>query len=124
MNEYVASLEAMLARPFDADGLAGYLAENSRLPGPRGNLELAAAFANVMSNSTERSGWYPVVIGWAATPADVVPTNDPREYLPFCALFALGAVNERLQCVGQIALSGALGGRHAAIFADAPPSRN
>jgi len=91
VNEYVATLEAMLARPFDADGLAGYLAENSRLPGPRGNLELAAAFANVMSNSTERSGWYPVLIGWAATPADVVPTNDPREFLPFCALFALGA---------------------------------
>jgi hypothetical protein len=81
----------MLARSDDADGLAGYLAENSRLPRPRGNLELAAAFANVMSNSAERSGWYPVLIGWAATPADVVPTNDPREFLPFCALFALGA---------------------------------
>jgi hypothetical protein len=90
-NEYIATLEAMLARSDDTDGLAGYLAENSRLPGPRGNLELAAAFANVMSNSAERSGWYPVLIGWAATPADVVSTNDPREFLPFCALVVLGA---------------------------------
>jgi hypothetical protein len=90
-NEYVAALDAMLARPDDAEGLAGYLTANSRLPGPRGNLELAAAFADAMSNSAERSGWYPVLVDWASTPADVVPANDPREFLPFCALFALGA---------------------------------
>ena len=90
-NEYVAALEEMLARPNDADGLAGYLAENSRLPGPRGNLELATAFANTVSSSAERPAWYPVLVDWAATPSDVVPTNDQREFLPFCALFALGA---------------------------------
>ena len=90
-HEYGAALEAMLARPDDTDGLAGYLVANSRLPGPRGNLELAAAFANAMSICTERSAWFPVLVGWAATPADVVPTNDPREFLPFYALFALGA---------------------------------
>ena len=87
----MAALATRLARPDDADGLAGYLIADSRLPGPRGNLELAAAFANAMSNSAERSAWHPVLVGWAATPADVVPTNDPREFLPFCALFALGA---------------------------------
>jgi hypothetical protein len=90
-NEYVVALEAMLARPDDANGLAGYLADNSRLPGPRGNLELATAFANTMIDSAERSAWYRVLVGWAAAPADAVPANDPREFLPFCALLALGA---------------------------------
>jgi len=90
-REYLSAVETMLARPDDADGLAGYLVANSRLPGPRGNLELAAAFANAMSISAQRSAWHPVLVGWAAIPADVAPTNDPREFLPFCALFALGA---------------------------------
>jgi hypothetical protein len=90
-DEYVAALEAVLARPDDADGLAAYLTGNSRLPGPRGNLELAAAFADTMSKFGERSAWYPVLRRWAATSADVVPTNDPREFLPFCSLVALGA---------------------------------
>jgi hypothetical protein len=90
-NHYATALETGLARLDDADGLAGYLVANSRLPGPRGNLALAAAFANAMCGSAERSAWHPVLVGWAATPADVVPTNDPREFLPFCALFALGA---------------------------------
>ena len=81
----------MLAQPEDAEVLAGYLADNSRLPGPRGNLELADAFADAVAGYDRRSPWYPVLVGWAATTADVVPTNDPREFVPFCALVALGA---------------------------------
>jgi hypothetical protein len=90
-DEYATALEVMLTRPDDPDGLADYLVANSRLPGPRGNLGLATAFAGAVSESVKPSAWYPVLVGWAATPADVVPTNDPREFLPFCALLALGA---------------------------------
>ncbi len=90
-HEYVGALEAMLARPHDPAGLADYLASNSRLPGPRGNLELAAAFADAMGSCAVQSAWHHVLVVWVAIPADAAPANDPREFLPFCALFALGA---------------------------------
>lgn len=90
-HEYVGALEAMLARPHDSASLAEYLASNSRLPGPRGNLELAAAFADAMGSCAVQSVWHHVLVEWVAIPADAAPTNDPREFLPFCALLALGA---------------------------------
>jgi hypothetical protein len=92
-EEHRIALGRLVARPDDPAGLAEYATANSNLPGPRGNLELAAAFADVMSCDADSSAWHRVMAEWAAIPADVAPTNDPREFLPFCALLALGSMH-------------------------------
>ncbi len=71
-----------------------YLISNSNLPGPRGNLELAEAFAEVVeiySVMHPREIW-----GLASRLADIssneAPVNNPKEFLPFCGVVAIGAI--------------------------------
>jgi hypothetical protein len=59
-----------------------YLLEHSGLPGPRGNLELARAAAEVCPPADLR--------GWARLDADQAPTGVPEEFLAFCGVLALG----------------------------------
>ena len=72
-----------------------YLVSNSNLPGPRGNLELAQAFGDVIGERAGR-GATPDVL-WAlcddlaSITAEEAPVNDPREFLPFCGAVGLGA---------------------------------
>jgi len=62
-----------------------FLLGESRLPGPRGNLELAHAVA--------LEGDKPLFMGYIASyPADRAPTNAPEEFLAFCGVLGLGAV--------------------------------
>jgi hypothetical protein len=75
----------------DREGLERLLLRESGLPGRRANLELAAAFADVIEEQGVgggRQGW---LLDWAELTADQAPTNDPHEYLPFVATQALGA---------------------------------
>lgn len=71
-----------------------YLISNSNLPGPRGNLELAEAFAEVVE---DYSVIHPQEI-WdlASRLADVspneAPVNNPKEFLSFCGVVAIGAI--------------------------------
>ena len=84
-------LESLLADPSSFATLETLLASESRLPGPRGNLELAAAFGDCFAGRVlDRPIWQLLRRWLAITPADA-PTGDPREFLPFCALQALGA---------------------------------
>jgi len=59
-----------------------YLLRESRLPGPRGNLELAQAVADVGSAE----------LFWrlAAYGAERAPANTPGEFLAFCGVLGLG----------------------------------
>jgi hypothetical protein len=71
-----------------------YLASNSHLPGPRGNLELAYAFAEVAEDFSTKDPhriWELAsrLIGVSASEA---PVNNPREFLPFCGAVAIGVV--------------------------------
>jgi hypothetical protein len=59
-----------------------YLLKNSGLPGPRGNLELAQAAADVGSRAQFEA--------FLAYTAEVAPTNDPHEFLAFCGVVGLG----------------------------------
>ena len=59
-----------------------YLLQESGLPGPRGNLELA----QVVADEGERDLFYHFL---AYTP-QVAPTNDPHEFLAFCGVVGLG----------------------------------
>jgi hypothetical protein len=61
-----------------------YLLENSGLPGPRGNLELARAVA--------WEGDLALFRRYAALDADEAPVNSPHEFLAFCGVLGLGRV--------------------------------
>ena len=64
-----------------------YLLANSNLPGPRGNLELAQAAADL--------GTEVQFHGWAALGPDVAPENTPECFLAFCGVVGLGSIMAR-----------------------------
>ena len=71
--------------------LESALLAGSNLPGPRGNLELAAAFADCVAVEQLTEPQWALLTAWLALAEDEAPTGDPHEFLPFCALQALGA---------------------------------
>lgn len=76
--------------------LEAYLLSGSNLPGPRGNLELAAAFGDAIeAHAAKATGvqdlWH-LCAAMAQIPAAEAPVNDPREFLPFCGAVGLGAI--------------------------------
>lgn len=78
----------------DSGGLIEYIVSNSALPGPRANLELAAAFGDAVADRAgEQAGrLWALCTGLAAISADEAPVNDPQEFLPFCGAVAVGAL--------------------------------
>lgn len=74
--------------------LIDYLLENSNLPGRRGNLELAKAFTIAIEEywkGNETNIWKYLISLIHITP-DQAPTNNPQEFLPFCATWAIGTI--------------------------------
>jgi len=59
-----------------------YLKAESGLPGPRGNLELAAAFVDIAPRS--------LILKYAALEAEEAPENSPMGFLAFCGVYGLG----------------------------------
>lgn len=71
-----------------------YIIENSHLPGPRANLELAGVFADLVEeHATEDSGriWELLNVMMAFSPEEA-PFNDPKEFLPFCGVKGMAAL--------------------------------
>ena len=69
----------------DADKLERFIIENSNLPGPRGNLELAYAFAEIYENMDILSKWLKIT-------EDQADVNNPRSFLAFCSAVSLGKI--------------------------------
>jgi hypothetical protein len=90
--DYAVLLDALVAGSDDLGPLERFLAAQSGLPGPRGNLELADAFADVVTRLGVSARLRASLDDWLALDAASAPTNDPREFLPFCALQALGVL--------------------------------
>lgn len=84
-DEYRASLRTL--KHWDS-----YLLENSGLPGPRGNLELAQVVAD--------EGDLNLFQRYTTYTADRAPVNSPYEFLAFCGVVGLG----RLLADGNIKL--------------------
>jgi hypothetical protein len=83
-------LSSLLAA--DAAGeLEAYLLASSGLPGPRGNLELAHALADLLALGAPGPAVRQRLEDWRALSAAEAPTGNPREYLPFCGTLALSA---------------------------------
>jgi hypothetical protein len=64
------------------DDLDAYLMKESGLPGPRGNIELAQAVADMGDEALFRR--------LLLNMEDVAPTNDPHEFLAFCGTVGMG----------------------------------
>jgi hypothetical protein len=79
--------EAGNARP-----LTDYLLSHSDLPGRRANLELAAAFGDVVEGYAEQERLWELVKSLAAIPCDEAPVNTPGAFLPFCGAMGIGAI--------------------------------
>jgi hypothetical protein len=85
-------------RSANAEPLGDYLLAGSNLPGPRGNLELAAAFAQIVGQQASQAGepLWALCLQLAAFDAAVADVNDPREFLCFCGTRGLAAIGAAL----------------------------
>jgi hypothetical protein len=90
-RELTALLDAFIVTGNDQD-LFDYIASNSNLPGPRGNLELAEAFGDATGQLVSDESLRPLCQTMAAISADEAPVNSPRELIPFCGAVGMGAL--------------------------------
>lgn len=81
-------------RSGEAGIVAEYLVSNSNLPGPRANLELADAFVEAVQDfsRTDSIRLWNLCFGLTEILPDEAPVNDPKEFLPFCGAYAVGAI--------------------------------
>ncbi len=93
-KEELSPILEKLSKTEDMEELFAYFTGNSNLPGPRANLELARAFADLIEkHAAEDSGrlW-----GWLnemmAFSPEEAPVNDPKEFLPFCGVVGMAAL--------------------------------
>ena len=78
----------------DAEKVLRYIISNSNLPSPRANLELAAAFSELVegySREGEAKFWE-LVIKMTAVSADEAPVNAPEEFISFCGAVGVGSI--------------------------------
>ena len=76
------------------DAITEYLASNSDLPGPRGNLEVAEAFADVIEDRAKEESetlWNLCTKLTAFSPVEA-PVNNPKEFLVFCGAQGIGVL--------------------------------
>ena len=69
----------------DSAKVEKFIIENSNLPGPRGNLELAFAFAEIYENLD-------ILMKWVKITEDQADVNNPKSFLAFCAVVCLGKI--------------------------------
>lgn len=91
-DEYGIQLKPLIIKSAFGE-LEDMLICNSNLPGPRGNLELAYAFADCLKTMQyiDKNLWQ-ALIEWAGVKAEDTPSDSPKEFIPFCAVQALGAI--------------------------------
>lgn len=70
--------------------LENYMLAESRLPGPRVNLELAEQFAGNYAHSGVSDEAWRLISSWSAITLSEAGVNDPHEFLPFCGINASG----------------------------------
>jgi len=77
-----------------AENLMKYLTSNSNLPGPRGNLELAEAFADLVRDYGGRDYEKLWSLCLQLTQFSLIeaPVNNPKEFLVFCGARGVGAL--------------------------------
>ncbi|MBN2010642.1 hypothetical protein JW960_14950 [candidate division KSB1 bacterium] len=102
--EYQRELQLLLSHNQTHQELETYLMSNSNLPGPRGNLELAFAFADVMAELSINQTHIDRLYRWASISEKNAGGNDPMVFLPFCALVALSAIHYKIDITRKQAI--------------------
>lgn len=76
------------------DQLSMFLVSNSNLPGRRANIELANAFGDVIEDcfSNDLEPIWDYCRSLMSITNEEAPTNNPREFLPFCGANGIGAI--------------------------------
>lgn len=69
----------------DKEQLEQFIIKNSNLPGPRGNLELAFAFAEIYDDFDALQDWIEIT-------EDQADVNNPKSFLAFCSAVCLGKI--------------------------------
>ncbi len=74
--------------------LVEFLISNSNLPGPRGNLELANELVEVIADYSiiETERLWELFSRLGKITSDEAPVNDPKEFLSFCGVYAIGTI--------------------------------
>ncbi|MFX1577759.1 MAG: hypothetical protein ACFFCF_11395 [Promethearchaeota archaeon] len=81
-DDFIIELKPLITFP---EKLEKFLTENSNLPGPRGNLELAFALSEIYEDLD-------VLLEWTEITEDQATVNDPKSFLAFCAAICLGKI--------------------------------
>jgi hypothetical protein len=78
----------------DEEKIMEFLVSNSNLPSPRGNLELADAFAEVAEDYSIRNPqkMWELASRLTDVSPNEAPVNNPKEFLPFCGAVAIGTI--------------------------------
>lgn len=82
----------------ECEPLYTYLKTYSHLPGPRGNLELAGVFADVVEEFSAGHGVriWELCLGMTQWSAEQAPVNSPQEFVPFCGTLGIGVIGARM----------------------------
>jgi len=74
--------------------LSEFLEENSNLPGPRGNLELAQAYTETIKNCMdgEKEKLWDLCMKLTRFSPIEAPVNDPKEFVVFCGARGIGVL--------------------------------
>jgi hypothetical protein len=79
-EELINALKPIISDPAEIEK---FLMENSNLPGPRANLELAFALAEIYNNPD-------VLLRWVTITEEQANVNNPKSFLVFSATVCLG----------------------------------
>jgi hypothetical protein len=93
-KEHLTDLTNEFLKTGNAENLAKYLTSNSNLPGPRGNLELAMVFADVVEDNARGESeklWNLCIKLTQFSPIEA-PVNNPKEFLVFCGARGVGVL--------------------------------
>jgi hypothetical protein len=97
-KEHLTDLINEFLKTGNAENLTKHLTSNSNLPGPRGNLELAEAFAEVVKDYAEREPEKLWNLCTKLTQFSLIeaPVNNPKEFLVFCGARGVGVFGSSL----------------------------
>jgi hypothetical protein len=81
-EDLIKKLKPIIDNP---GNLKAFIIQNSNLPGPRGNLELAFALAEIYDDLD-------ALLNWLEITEDLADANDPESFPAFCAAVCLGKI--------------------------------